>query len=474
MSRREPDGRPQRGRPLRQRGRGRDAPTHARLLALRLLERIDRTHAYADRVLAHALSRCALSTSDRALVTELVYGTLRWRGRLDFLLGQVLDRDLGKLEAMVTTALRLGAYQILFTDRIRDSAAVDQTVRCVRAAGLDRATGLVNAVLRRLAAEHERLALPGLADDPLGHLCHALSYPRWLAESWVERFGPAEAAALAESMNRVPPRSVRVNRLRASRDAVLAEIRERFPEAALSPLAPDGLRLGPRGQPSQDPAFLDGRLTVQDEASQLVVELLDPQPDERVLDLCAAPGTKSTAIAERVGPGGRVLALDRHARRLGLVSRDARRLGLPWIETQERDATLPLDDLAGDGPFDRVLVDAPCTGIGSLRRNPDARWRVKAGDARRLAETQRALLARAASVLRPGGTLVYSTCSFEPAENEAVVRAVLEDSDRLRPCAPEVASAAVRPRIDADGYLRLWPHRDDTDGFTAIRLEQAP
>jgi 16S rRNA (cytosine967-C5)-methyltransferase len=437
-----------------------------------VLERVQRAGSYADLLLNSTLGHSALNVSDRAFATELVYGTLRWRGRIDYLLGKVLDRDLEKLEPLVATALRLGAYQILFSDRVPSSAAVDESVRCVRAAGVERATGFVNAVLRRLAAEHETLPLPSLEDDPLGHLTHALSLPGWIAERWLALFGPEQAAALATASNAAPPLSVRVNSRRTDRETLLNELRSRFPDAKPCAITGGGIVLGRRGNPALDPAFLDGRFTVQDESSQLAVDLLDPQPGERVLDVCAAPGGKATAIAERVGAEGRVMALDRHARRLDLIRRNARRLGVE-IATSSRDARRPLTDLTGDGPFDRVLVDVPCSGLGTLRRNPDARWRIGEKDPERLAEIQRAILQNAAAVLRPGGTLVYSTCTLLPEENEAVVRSFLSGAEDYTLVAPSTLPAVMAPVLDDEGFLRCLPHRHDTDGFFAARIERA-
>lgn len=446
------------------------------MLALRVLSRVEQVRAYADLSLHAALARSELAASDRALATELVYGTLRWRGRLDFLLAHVLDGDQSKLEPLVANALRLGAYQIVFgAGRTPPQVAVDESVRCVRAAGAERATGLVNAVLRRLAAEHATIALPDLARDPLGHLTHALSLPPWLAARWLELFGAEEAALLAAASNAIPPLVVRANPLRTDRDALLAELRERFPEAAPCRHARDGIRLGRRGNPALDPAFLAGRFTVQDEASQLVAALLDPRPGDRVLDVCAAPGGKATALAERLGTdagGGEVVALDRHARRLDLVRRHARRLGLAKLRCAVRDATRPLADLASPRGFDRVLVDAPCSGLGTLRRNPDARWRIGPDDPARLAETQLAILRQAAATLVPGGVLVYSTCTLLPEENEASVRTFLAESPDFALAAPEATPAEARPLVGPDGFFRSLPHQHDADGFFAARLER--
>jgi 16S rRNA (cytosine967-C5)-methyltransferase len=471
----ETSARPHRGRPSARHGgagRHRDAPTRARLLALRVLERVTRARAYADILLHASLARSPLTARDRALATELVYGTLRWRGRIDFLLNHVLDRDLDRLEPLVATALRLGAYQLLFSDRVPATAAVDESVRCMRAAGVERATGLVNAVLRRLSSEHAAIPLPALERDPLAHLTHALSLPPWIAERWLEQFGPEAAAALARASNEPPPLTVRANRRRGSTADLLADLRTRFPEATPCRLACDGIVLGRRGNPALDPAFLAGRFTVQDEASQLVVTLLDPRPGERVLDVCAAPGGKTTAIAERVGDAGSVVAVDRHPRRLDLVHRAARRLRLASVRCVVRDATRPLDELADGAAFDRVLVDAPCSGLGTLRRNPDARWRLRPADPPRFAETQHAILRSAAAALRPGGALVYSTCTLLPEENEAIVRTFLSESEEYALTPAEALPGDVRSVLGADGCLHCLPHLHDTDGFFAARFER--
>jgi 16S rRNA (cytosine967-C5)-methyltransferase len=448
------------------------APTHTRLLALRVLERVSSAGAYADLLLHSALGRSTLSAPDRAFATDLVYGTLRWRGKIDYYLSHFVDQDLAKLEPLVASTLQLGAYQLLCTERVPVSAAVDQSVRCIRAAGANRATGLVNAVLRRLALEHDKIVLPSVQDDPIAHLTHALSLPRWLAERWIECFGVESAVELAKACNEPPPLTIRTNRARADAGELLQDLLENFPNATACRFARDGIVLGRKGNPARDRNFLAGRFTVQDEASQLVVALLDPQPGERVLDLCAAPGGKTTAIAERVGPSGSVVAVDRNTRRLDLVQRAVRRLGLTGIRTVARDATRSLTELAPEGGFDRILVDAPCSGLGTLRRNPDAKWRVKPGDPTRLAEIQRALIGKAASVLRPGGTLVYSTCTVLAEENEEIARHFLNGPRDFAPIPKDAVPEEVKTVTDPDGVLRTFPHIHDTDGFFAARFER--
>ncbi len=458
-------------------------PTAARILAVRVLDRVDRVRSYADLALHHALAQSSLPAADRGLATELVYGTLRWRGRLDYALESALERPLSEIEPLVLTTLRVGAYQLMFSDRIPDSAAVDESVRCARAIGAERATGLVNAVLRRTARERDSLEWPELSQDPVEHLVHALSLPPWLAERWLNDYGAEDAAALAIASNTPPPLTVRANPVHGDR-ARLAEALSTtfFPETQPCRYASRGLVLGHGGDPGRDSRFRNGEYSVQDEASQLVVELLDIHPGQAVLDVCAAPGSKTTAIAEALGPdAGHVLALDRHTNRLALVARAARRLGLSGIHTLVRDATRPLTDLPvanasepqdddRTAAFDRVLVDAPCSGLGAIRRNPDARWRIRPEDPQRLARIQSKLLDRAAEVTSPGGRLVYSVCTVLREENEEVVDLFLERNPAFRrdPSRPTIAH--VEELLDAAGDMRCYPHRHETDGFYAARL----
>jgi 16S rRNA (cytosine967-C5)-methyltransferase len=443
--------------------RPRGAPTLARLLALRVLERVERARAHAESTLRVELGRAELSAADRGLAMELVYGTLRWRGRLDHLLAHVLDRGLDKLEPRVVSALRLGAYQLVFAEQVPPLAAIDQTVRCAHAAGAGRAAGLVHTVLRRLAVEHSRVGLPSLEADPLGHLTHALSLPLWLAGRWLDELGSQDAASLARASNEPPPRTVRANRLRTTRDALLALLRVDFPEATACELAANGLVLPGRGDPGRPRPFRDGFYTFEDEASQLVVEWLDPQPGERVLCAGAAPGAQASGIAERVGPEGHVLALDPHPRRVDLLRRDARRLGLERLTCLRGDIARSAPPDTGR-PFDRILVSPACTGLGSLRRHPDARWRARPTDPSRLAEGQVAAVENASAALAPGGTLVYAASTLLRAENEAVVEAILRSRADLR-LAPEPRSAALAPLLGADGTLKTRPDRHRSGGF---------
>jgi 16S rRNA (cytosine967-C5)-methyltransferase len=417
-------------------------------------------------VLEHALEHARLDPRDAGLCTELVYGTLRWRRHLDWRLGPHLKRPLDKLDPWVRSLLRLTAYQLFFLDRVPRWAAVDEAVSLAKLKS--RKPGppeFVNAVLRALTRATGPPPLPALPIEAAAVRC---AFPDWIAARWIARYGPTEAEALMLASNERPPTTIRVNTLRMTREALAARLRdEELAETRPTALAPEGLVVE-RGAVGRWAAFTEGWCTVQDEASMLVARLLDPQPGEVVADACAAPGTKATHLAELMRNRGRIVAMDPQAARLKLVGRASSRLGIHIIEPHLGGAAA----LAGRwrGKCDRVLVDAPCSNLGVLRRNPDVKWRRTEEDLRRLQDKQRTILAAAAAMAKPGGRLVYATCSLEPDENEGVVAALLEDGAPWRVDPPD--DFPVPP--DAAGYIRLFPHVHGTDGFTAIRLRRLP
>ena len=440
--------------------------SQARYEALRILVRVEEDRAFADIVLEHALEHARLDPRDAGLCTELVYGTLRWRRHLDWRLGPHLNRPLDKLDPWVRSLLRLTAYQLFFLDRVPRWAAVDEAVSLAKLKS--RKPGppeFVNAVLRALTRATGPPPLPALPIEAAAVRC---AFPDWIAARWIARYGPTEAEALMLASNERPPTTIRVNTLRITREALAARLRdEELAETRATALAPEGLVVE-RGAVGRWAAFTEGWCTVQDEASMLVARLLDPQPGEVVADACAAPGTKATHLAELMRNRGRIVAMDPQAARLKLVGRASSRLGIHIIEPHLGGAAA----LAGRwrGKCDRVLVDAPCSNLGVLRRNPDVKWRRTEEDLRRLQDKQRTILAAAAAMAKPGGRLVYATCSLEPDENEAVAAALLEDGAPWRVDPPDDFS--VPP--DAAGYIWLFPHVLGTDGFTAIRLRRLP
>jgi len=409
-----------------------------------------------------------LDGRERRLTTRLVYGTLQWRGQLDHHLGGLTRRGLEDVEPVVLRVLRLGAFQLLHMPEVPAAVAVHEAVQLVRALGRGRASGFVNAVLRRLAAT-DGPGDSGKAGDAVGQVAARGSVPGWLAERWVRRLGFEEALALALACNEVPPGTVRVQRGRTSRSALAARLAEEV-EVTVEPTprAPDGLLVAPLSGLLGSFALEEGLCVVQDEAAMLVTELLGPRPGETVLDACAAPGGKTGHIADRLAGRGVVDAVDLHPARCRQVRELVTRLGLTGVRVHEgdvREVALPCPE------YDRVLLDAPCTGLGTLRRHPEVRWRRSPQDVESLAVRQGELLSAAAARVRPGGVLVYAVCSTEPEEGEEVVDAFLVTGGAgwhlEAPRGPELDGLA-----DAAGRVRTWPHRHGLDGFFMARLRR--
>ena len=439
----------------------------ARALAHDVLVRVVTTEAFADLLLAERLHASGLAGADAALATRLVYGTLAWQGRLDHHLAGLVRSPLARLEPAVHVALRLGLYQLLFLERVPAYAAVDASVRL---AGRSRrvAAGLVNAVLRRAAAAgRDGLALPDAAADPLGRLAIEWSHPRWLVERWARDFDHDDLVRLMASDNVRGPVAVRTNRLRTSREALLADLAARGADACAGDWAPDAIvvRRG-AARLRATAAWRAGHFAFQGEASQLVAPLLAPAPGMRILDACAAPGGKTTHAAALVGDG-EVVALDVRPAGAARIAREARRLGAGSVRAIAGDARRP----PLRGAFDAVLVDAPCSGLGTLRRHPEVRWRRQPADVARLAVLQREILDGVAPLVRPGGTLVYAVCTLMREENGDVIRDFLTGWPRfhLDDLSGAVAGR-VRDALTPEGFLRTLPHRDDLDGFFIARL----
>jgi 16S rRNA (cytosine967-C5)-methyltransferase len=443
--------------------------TSPRVLALEILQRVEATDAYANVLLDARLSKSGLTGADRALVTELVYGVLRWRGKLDWILGRVLDRPIAVLDRPVRHVLRVAAYQLCCLTRIPDFAAVDQAVHMARCAGAGRSAAYVNAVLRSLARQRA-----WLEPDPSANLIHywetAGSHPRWLVERWLARLGPEDAGRLMAANNRVPPLTVLTNAIKVQAEDVHHALAEVVPGVVPGRWVHGAFSVRGAGSPADLPGFASGWLIPMDEAGALPVLALDPLPGHRVLDACAGGGSKSALIAARVGADGEVVALDRNPRATRRLNAAIQRLGLHTVQPHLADARA----VASRWPaqFSRVLLDAPCTGLGTLRRRPEIRWRRQPDDLFRAAALQRELLEGVAGALAPEGLLVYCTCSVEPEETEEVVTAFLASHSEFGLDDPRPVLAQAADLVDGQGYLRTWPHRHETDGYFVARLRR--
>ena len=432
-----------------------------------MLLRIHKDGCYADQLMDRELTRGNLSGPDRGLFAELVFGVLRRQGTLDYILTGLLTQPLLKLEPQVLIFLRLGLYQLMYLDRIPESAAVNESVNLAKQT-LPRASGLVNAVLRNYLRNKDSVVYPDPINAPADSIAARHSHPAWLVKLWFSQIGEAETELLAEASSRQPALTLRANTLVTSRDELLTAFAANGINATACRYSPHGIQVEGRHHIPGLPGFREGLFAVQDEASQMVAFLLDPQAGERILDTCAAPGGKATHLAQLMGNQGELLAMDNSGSKLPLIQEAAQRLGITIIRT--RAADLLQSSALPAAAFDRVLLDAPCSGLGVIRRNPEAKWRLTSDDITRLAAVQKTMLKNAARLLRPGGVLVYSTCSTSQQENEDVVRDFLS---RGSDCVLENLNLVVPQYGELftdEGMFRAWPHRHGMDGFFAARI----
>jgi 16S rRNA (cytosine967-C5)-methyltransferase len=430
------------------------------------------------RDLPDALARVRTALADErdaALAAEITTGTLRWMGAIDAVIEAFGRRPLPRLDPEVLDILRLSAYQLLHLDRVPASAVVDDAVEMTRGAHKGSASSFVNAVLRRIARERERLPLPAwpVAQDreaAIAYLSVTCSHPRWLVERWLDREGFDRAETWVRFDNSVAPLTLRANTLTLARDELAARLAAAGVTVSPTRFSPDGLVVV-GGNPLLTPLHEQGAFFVQDEASQLVALVAGARPGERVLDACASPGGKTVAMAGRMGDRGLLVAGDVRARRVDLLERTVARSAATCVRIVRFDAeALPF------GPvFDRVLVDAPCSGLGTLRRDPEIRWRRSDRDLPALAATQRRILERAATAVGPGGALVYATCSSEPEENEDMVHGFLLDHDEFEiepPREVDTGVAGLAAMLTPEGLFQTTPPAHGLEAFFAATLRR--
>jgi 16S rRNA (cytosine967-C5)-methyltransferase len=446
----------------------------ARVAAYEILTAISAGNA--DLPTAIAAARAGLHDErDRALAAEIAAGVQRWRAALDHLVVAFSRRQIDRLDPEIVEILRLSAYQILHLTRVPASAVVDDAVELARRAGKRSAAGFVNAVLRSISRKRRSLPLPSRPEDPsdreaaLTYLSITLSHPRWLAARWYERLGFESAEAWMRFNNQPAPLTLRANRFRMTPENLTNRLMADDIRVSRARFAPDALIIE-EGHPLRGAGLEQGWFVVQDEASQLVALLASPRGAARVLDTCASPGGKSTAIAASMQGRGLVVACDIRTRRIELLRRTIAATGAPNVRVVQADLLKPLPF---SRPFDLVVVDAPCSGLGTLRRDPDIRWRRREHDLIALAAAEITMLQHAAAAVAPGGRLVYATCSSEPEENEGVAGAFLSSTASFVPvhghaAAPDLPEAV----IDARGHLRTEPRLHGLEAFFGAVFER--
>lgn len=442
----------------------------ARAISLEILTRIEETDRHPDDLLNDAFKRYQyLTPLDRAFLTELTYGVVRWRAKLDWTIRHFSRVSFEKIELNISTILRLGLYQIFFLTKTPSSAAVNESVELAKKIRGSGGGGFVNAILRSALREKEEIPYPDADKDPMLHISVIQSHPLWFVRRWAEEVGLEETIKICAFNNQIPPLVLRTNTLKTDRRNLIKELRKK----GLNPLgcsfSEEGILVKDPPPVSELPFLKEGLYAIQDEASQLVTSILDPKPGESLLDACAAPGGKTTHMAQRMKNEGEIYALDLSREKLALIRKGCVRLGIKVVRPVKGDAALALPIPKG-AKFDRVLADVPCSGFGTLRRNPDLKWRRREEDLGRLNQLQSSILSNVSKYVKEGGLLVYSTCTVFREENEDVVKRFLDEHPEFRLDQIEaVLLERCRPFMDR-GYFKTYPLRAEMDGFFVARF----
>ncbi len=421
-----------------------------RQAAFEILQRVETRKSFADILINRTISAGNLEGSS-AFLTELVYGVLSKQKKLDYVIDQFVKGG-KKVKQSLRIILRIGSYQILFLDTIPEFAIVNETVEIAKKIDVH-AAGFVNGILRNILRNKQSIKFPDKETNLVEFISVFYSHPKWLVESWIKQLGVDEAKELAEAMSRVPPLTLRANTLKISRDELKLKLALEGIETEPTKQSPDGLVVQSSINISGSAAFKEGLFTVQDESSQLAARLLSPQPGESILDACAAPGGKTTYLAQLMQNKGAILATDINQNKLKMVEEHAKRMGISIVATKVLDASKLTNQREF---FDKILIDAPCSGLGVIRRNPETKWWLKPADIKKMVKKQKLILANVSNLLKPGGTLVYATCSTTLDENEQVVEDFLKHHEEF---------------IKEDSF-RTWPHQGGADGFYAVKIRK--
>lgn len=438
--------------------------------AVDILNAVATSKLFAADLLDRCLDEQNLSeTADGRLLTHLVYGVLRMQGHLDWILSKLYHGDYAKMEQNVKNILRLGLYQLIYSDRLPAFAVVDEAVKIAKRT-TPAADGLTNAVLRSYLRNTDKVSFPVLEINPAEYIASFHSHPPWLVKQWLGCFGRDETIALCRSNNQLPSVTLRVNTLKISRDELIKKLKAEDFHCEATRFSPDGIHLAAAPHPiAKTTFFKEGLLRLQDEAAQLVSYLVHPHHGEHVLDVCAGSGGKTLHLAALMKNNGRLAALDRDPEKIAQLQKDATRMGVSIIDSRTADLRKPLP-LEYRESFDHVLVDAPCSGTGTLGRNPEIKWRLTAADIASFSKTQHDILDHASCAVKKGGRLIYSTCSITDRENDNVIRHFLTERPEFILDVPDsVISDELK---DPAGFLRTYPHRHAVDGFFGAVLKR--
>lgn len=451
-----------------QRPKGDTIYSDARSLAVKILTRVERTDSYLDKLIDYEIRTDLLNDYDKSLLNEICHGVIRWMRRLDWFLNGFYRGNWEKCTPEIKNTLRVALYQILFLNKIPDFAAVNEAVEFVKRISTQKHADVVNGLLRTIIRTKNDLVYPTREIDEVKYLGIMQSHPNWMVKRWIQRFGFDDAVIFAESNNKRPILTLRVNTIKTTRDQVLKRFEERNIVYRTCRYIDYFITLRLMSKIYLDEDFLNGMYTVQDESAGLPAVLLKPTENDVVLDMCAAPGGKSTHLAQIMGNKGRIYSVDKYDAKIKMMQQTGERLGITNIEFINDDAADLQDPRLKDLKFDKILLDAPCSGMGVLSKKPEIRWKREMEDIYALAEIQKKLLSSAVKYLKPGGVIVYSTCSTEPEENMDVVKDFLEKNPDFT---IDNASKYVKhDLVNAEGCIETFPHKHNIDGSFAARL----
>lgn len=449
--------------------------TDARHTAFQILIRIRKKAVTLDTAIDQSETALRkLSQRDRNLCHAIVHGVLRTQGALDWVVVHCSDRDIRSIDPQVLYLIRIALFQIMYMDRIPVSAAVNTVVDMARAEKKEKTCGFINAVLRRAAREYKTIVFPDMDSNPALHLSVTRSLPMWLVRRWLDRYTAEHTISLCDSITAIPSITLRTNTLKTDRDSLIRQMKDQTDTIEPTWFSDLGIRITGPVQPIQEmTSFNEGGFQIQDEAAQLVTQLLDPKPGQRTLDACAGLGGKTGHLAQLMGNTGTITALDTDARRLDKLSIAMGRLGITMVTGIQTDL-LDTSPQQLNGYFDNILLDAPCSGLGVLKRNPDSRWTKTLQDILRMASRQKKLLAHAANLVKPGGMILYTVCSCEPEENQMVIEKFLSKRKDYVLCTswPEHVQKRIERFVRSPGYFCTYPFPEQMDGFFAALLQR--
>jgi len=446
----------------------------ARSLALHILNKLDKNDETLDSLLEEFQKDHLLSKRERSLFNAIVYGVLRWRGRLDWIISHFSKMHIKKTKPEIINILRIGLFQIIYLNRIPVSAAVNTSVEMAKHSEGKRDSGYVNALLRKVAREHETLPFPDNVKEPEYALSVNKSFPEWMIKRWIKLLGKSQTIELCGAINEIPSITIRVNTLKTNRQELVNCMESDVRNIGPTVHSPFGISFSNPEKSIHDmETFKNGWFQVQDEAAQIVTLLLDPRPGDSVLDACAGLGGKTGHIGQLMKNSGKITALDIDKGKLDKLNREMERLGITNVSTVRDDIGNSLLLKNYYGHFDRILLDAPCSNMGVLRRNPDVKWKLQENKLMQYKKRQLLFLDNLANLLKPSGIMVYAVCSTEPEENEEVIKEFLIkhpdfgiDNDMLY--LPESIGALLNER----GFIKTYPHINNMDGFFSVRLKR--